>query len=378
MVLFRAFHRFSIVGLVVCGVALLTATGASAQTVTAPDGTLAACVENVVVTNGQLACGAQAVVDDLDPDGVTHSNFGGSTAIGIGAFANGSQATAIGDLTRANFDGVAVGAYTNVRGLGAVGIGKATQGAGDYATAVGWQADAHADHTVAIGGVAFADGVGAIALGYMATGSGTGSVAMGLRSSTFGPDTLVGANLAVAIGSDAGVTRNGGVSIGANSSVTAVNSVALGLNAHATAANSVAIGTDAIADAPSTVSVGAPGAERRITNVAPGVARTDAATFGQLQDAIAGTNSQIALLRSDMSDAVAASTALGGIMVPSGPGKTTFSTHAGFYGGSEAIGFNVAHRLDVGGDMPVMVDGGFASTLDGRNQVGRVGFSVEF
>ncbi len=97
-----------------------------------------------------------------------------------------------------------------------------------------------------------------------------------------------------------------------------------------------------------------------------------------MQDAFAGTNSQIVLLRNDMSDAVAASTALGGIMAPSAPGKTTFSAHAGFYGGSQAMGFNVAHRFDMGMDAPVMVDGGFASTMDGRNQVGRVGFAVEF
>ena len=36
------------------------------------------------------------------------------------------------------------------------------------------------------------------------------------------------------------------------------------------ATNSVALGQGSIASAPNTVSVGAPGAERKITNVAPG------------------------------------------------------------------------------------------------------------
>ncbi|HEX2352549.1 MAG TPA: hypothetical protein VHJ16_07200, partial [Xanthobacteraceae bacterium] len=46
----------------------------------------------------------------------------------------------------------------------------------------------------------------------------------------------------------------------------------------AAATNSVAVGQGSVASAPNTVSVGAPGGERRITNVAPGVAPSDAAT----------------------------------------------------------------------------------------------------
>ncbi len=346
---------------------LLSATGALTQTVTAPDGTPAVCVENVVVINGQLACGAHAEVSDFDPYVGGASGFGGSTAIGIGAFANGPQSTAVGDLTRADLDGVALGAYANVRGEGAVGIGKATQAAGYRSTAVGWQGVSSGERSVALGSSASATDVGAVALGSLAVGSGSGSIAIGLRASTFGPDTMAGAQNAIAIGNMAAVTRNGGVSVGANSSVTAVNGGAFGLNAHATAVNAVAIGTDSIADQPNTVSFGAPGAERRLTNVAPGIAGTDAVNVNQL-----------ALLRSDMSDAVAATTALGGVLTPSGPGKTVFAAHAGFYGGSQALGFNVAHRFDMGLDTPVMLDGGFAATVDGRNQVGRVGFAVEF
>jgi hypothetical protein len=64
---------------------------------------------------------------------------------------------------------------------------------------------------------------------------------------------------------------DGGVAIGANAQV------------RAGAVNSVAIGANSIATEPNTVSFGTGGAERRLTNVAPGVAFSDAATFGQLQ-----------------------------------------------------------------------------------------------
>ena len=91
---------------------------------------------------------------------------------------------------------------------------------------------------------------------------------------------------------------------GATTDPTATMSAAIGYHASATAPNSVALGANSVADrgaltgyaAPGltgtynsvgSLSVGAPGAERQITNVAPGTLATDAATVGQVTGAVA-------------------------------------------------------------------------------------------
>ncbi|WP_309685472.1 YadA-like family protein [Stenotrophomonas sp. SORGH_AS_0321] len=61
-------------------------------------------------------------------------------------------------------------------------------------------------------------------------------------------------------------------------------SVAIGDGSSATGSDSVAIGSGSVAAGDREVSVGAPGAERRITNVAAGVERTDAVNLGQMND----------------------------------------------------------------------------------------------
>ncbi|WP_197042163.1 YadA-like family protein [Sandarakinorhabdus oryzae] len=114
----------------------------------------------------------------------------------------------------------------------------------------------------------------------------------------------IGGNRITGLGSnglDAVAGEAGSIAFG-NSAVTAAaatNAVALGTGATVTAANGVALGAGSVADrAPSaayaayglatpqasagSVSVGAPGAERQITNVAPGSAPTDAVNVAQL------------------------------------------------------------------------------------------------
>lgn len=110
---------------------------------------------------------------------------------------------------------------------------------------------------------------------------------------------------AIAFGNSAStsVGATGAIAIGANASVSEVDGVALGNGANVTFANSVAIGAGSVTsrgavagysspgltgtfDSVGEVSVGAPGAERQITNLAPGTAATDAATVGQVQGAL--------------------------------------------------------------------------------------------
>jgi autotransporter adhesin len=93
----------------------------------------------------------------------------------------------------------------------------------------------------------------------------------------------------VAVGSGAGATGKNAAAIGAGSSATADNSVALGAGSTATRGAQSSY-KDPIsgrtASSVGEVSVGSPGAERQITNVAPGTAPTDAATVAQVQTAI--------------------------------------------------------------------------------------------
>jgi autotransporter adhesin len=96
---------------------------------------------------------------------------------------------------------------------------------------------------------------------------------------------------------------SGSVAVGTGASAPAKNSAAIGAGSSATVDNSVALGAGSTASrgaqtnykdqisgktasSVGEVSVGSPGAERQITNVAPGTAPTDAANIAQVQAAI--------------------------------------------------------------------------------------------
>jgi autotransporter adhesin len=97
-----------------------------------------------------------------------------------------------------------------------------------------------------------------------------------------------------------GIATNTG---GVPATATGTNSTAIGGGATASAANSVAVGQVSLADQPNTMSVGSAGNERRIINVADGVAPTDAVNMRQFEsgmsdiarNAYSGTASAIAL-----------------------------------------------------------------------------------
>ena len=80
-----------------------------------------------------------------------------------------------------------------------------------------------------------------------------------------------------------------GIAIGRSARVLAdgADAVALGSFAGASAAGSVALGSGSIADVANTVSVGSATNQRRIVNVAAGVADSDAVNLGQLTTALA-------------------------------------------------------------------------------------------
>lgn len=131
------------------------------------------------------------------------------------------------------------------------------------------------------------------------------------------------------------------------------------------------------------------GNERRLTNVAAGVAATDAVNVGQLnsmasgfQSQISGVQSQIAGLAStvDANDTrarrgIAATAAMTSPGMPSAPGKTSWALNTAFFGGETGVGFGVNHRLNT--SVPLYISGGY-SNGGGLQHLGRVGLGGEF
>jgi autotransporter adhesin len=111
------------------------------------------------------------------------------------------------------------------------------------------------------------------------TASGPGALAIGNGASATGDNTF-------AAGNGANASSSGATSIGAGSAAGGKDSLALGHNAQAPADNAVALGANSVADQPNTVSFGTEGNERRLTNVAPGIAGTDAVNMNQLQSGL--------------------------------------------------------------------------------------------
>jgi autotransporter adhesin/DNA-binding response OmpR family regulator len=89
-----------------------------------------------------------------------------------------------------------------------------------------------------------------------------------------------GDGLPVGSGSHADGTND--VAVGTGSTVSAENGTAVGQGSSVTASNAVALGAGSVADQDNTVSVGNADQQRRVTNMADGVAATDAATVGQV------------------------------------------------------------------------------------------------
>ncbi|MBS7669959.1 YadA family autotransporter adhesin [Croceicoccus gelatinilyticus] len=146
-------------------------------------------------------------------------------------------------------------------------------------TADGFTLDQEAG--ISIGGNAIT-GLGADGLG--ASAGELDAIAFGNSAST-----SAGATGAIAIGANASVSEVDGVALGNGASVTFANSVAIGagsVTSRGAVAGYSSPGLTGTFDSVGEVSVGAPGAERQITNLAPGTAATDAATVGQVQGAL--------------------------------------------------------------------------------------------
>jgi trimeric autotransporter adhesin len=100
-----------------------------------------------------------------------------------------------------------------------------------------------------------------------------------------------------------------------------------------------------VAGAANTVSFDSPGNERRITGVAPGVNLTDAATFGQLQGAASGIESQVADNRREARATAALALATAGSHYDLRPGKASLAAAFGNYKGLSGLAVGLGYAI---------------------------------
>ena len=134
--------------------------------------------------------------------------------------------------------------------------------------------------------------------------------------------------------------------MGSGATVNAVGGTAIGQGAtvNVGATGAVAIGQGSVATDPNTVSFGSPGNERRLTNVAPGIAGTDAVNLDQLQAVqsrdMAYTHSQVQRAYGG----VAMAFALTAVSPTLAPGEQAVSGGAGYFKGESGFSFRYVAR----------------------------------
>ncbi|MGO4700547.1 YadA family autotransporter adhesin [Dyella sp. 2RAB6] len=276
---------------------------------------LAAGAESVAVgpqttVNGDngVGIGNGAIVQQTAPGGTAIGqnatvNLADGVALGTNATSNGIQAMALGAGTQAAFAGsVALGAGSTTDA--AVGTASTTLAGTTYNFA-----GATPGSTVSFGSVGAERTLTNLAAGRI-SGSSTDAIngsqlfatnqtlqqlytSLQNLTSTVnnlpqqGPGNTVNTyQTSPDNTSNASATGSNSTAAGAGSTASGSNSTAVGAGSTASGNNSVAIGAGSVANTANSVSVGSPGNERTITNVAPGVNATDAATVGQVQDAL--------------------------------------------------------------------------------------------
>jgi autotransporter adhesin len=206
----------------------------------------------------------------------------------------------------------------------------------------------------AIGNSSTALGRGATATGDFATAVGQGTTASGREASAFGQGATASGSGSLAVGQAALASGNNSVALGGGQGAAAVgdNSIAIGQGAQALATNSIALGTGTIADQPNTASLGG----RRLVNIAPGIAATDAATIGQLRHN-----------ENRLSGGIAAAAALGGAVVPD-QGRSFVGLSGATFNGEGGMAFGLVHHLD---GSNVVFSGGVALGTGSSQPIGR-------
>ncbi|MDR5751627.1 YadA-like family protein [Caballeronia sp. LZ024] len=189
-------------------------------------------------------------------------------AIGTDAIAIGLNVHAINNQT------VAIGTNVSAAGIGSVAIGNSAVTTGVNATAIGVNAIASA-------------GNAPLAIGYQAQSGSDNSLVIGNKSFIGDGPTMKASN-SISLGNSNTILNTNSVAVGNANTVTGAGSFVLGNNTKVAGTNSVILGAGSDGSQSNVISVGAAGAERKIVNVATGVADTDAVNVKQLNDKVAG------------------------------------------------------------------------------------------
>lgn len=219
----------------------------------------------IAYTPGDIALGVGAWAGDYTLNSYPLAGGSSAMAIGTNAQAPGLQSIAQGMNSRSDSNqAIAIGDQSHA-GNGDYGYDVMPDGTLQFHAggqiALGDQSTATAVGSMALGVFSVSTGEQSVAVGYGATSSGTGSTALG-------PGAEASGDFSSALG--VGATSQGN------------QAVAIGWQSQATQSNSVAIGSFSVADQADTVSFGNASLQRRLINVAGGVADTDAVTVGQL------------------------------------------------------------------------------------------------
>ncbi|WP_341926028.1 ESPR-type extended signal peptide-containing protein [Stenotrophomonas geniculata] len=278
---------------------------------------------SIAVGNHATAIGDDAIAIGRSARTVDSSAGVSRIAIGGGSFAGSdgwTGAIALGGLSRAENDAIALGYEARALGEGALSMGRGAQASGrgatafgksalaknEYGIAVGYEALTGSTHATAVGTRSSATGIGATAYGNSAYVNGRNGVAVGSGSRVDNGSS----EGAIAIGADsrAGADGyNGAIALGANSTASH-DSIAIGYGASTSAAGAIALGRGSVATEANTVSVGSGATKRRIVNLADArlsSTSTDAVTGKQLN----ATNGNVASAQAAADAAKATATA---------------------------------------------------------------------
>ena len=127
-----------------------------------------------------------------------------------------------------------------------------------------------------------------------------------------------------------------------------VNSVAIGAGS-----NTKVVSNGRVVERPNTVSVGGLNkdgtvTQRTISNVAPGVLDSDAATMGQLRAGLNDVYGKLGEYKKDASAGTASALAVGNLPQATIPGKGMISLGSGFYDGQSAMAIGLSKMSDSG------------------------------
>ncbi|MBB3342167.1 YadA-like family protein [Luteimonas sp. RC10] len=294
-------------------------------------------IANITVNGGGSPNAVQ-----YDDASHTKATLGGTSATGTVGLTNVSDGSLASDSTDA-VNGRQLGSLSTSTSTGLASLSTALSSIGTGGgSLIGGGGDT--------GGTprppAKADGDGSLAVGGGSSASGGGSTAVGSDSNANGDKTT-------AIGSGSSASNQG---------------TAIGAGAVASGANSVALGAGSIADQPNTVSVGSPGHERRIVNVADGIADTDAANMRQLR----AVEYRVDRIERNTNAGIAGAMAMAMMPQPTDPGKSMVSASLGGYDGEGALAVGVS-RVSEDGDW--VFKGG--ATVNTRDKTG-AGVSVGY